>query len=123
MARSILQILSQIRNGALEHEATSDLADVVRGVNNTGKGGELTIKIRIKPTGPADATLFVDGEVIKKIPTPERELSIFFPTQDGSLTKTDPNQMPLGLRPVGSSSDSPPAGSKVDTTTGEVLTS
>jgi hypothetical protein len=121
MARSIVQTLTEIRNGALIQDATSGLSEVVRAVNNTGKGGELTIKIRIKPVGPTSVTVMVDGEVVKKLPEPDREVSIFFPTADGSLTKTDPNQMPLGLRPVGSSSDSPPPEASVDISTGEVL--
>lgn len=120
MARGIFETLRDIRNGALLNEATSDLAEVVRAVSHTNKGGEICIRIKVKPVGAASATLMVDGEVTKKVPVAEREVSIFFPTADGSLTKTDPNQMPLSLRPV--ESEPPrPAGERIDTSTGEVL--
>ena len=119
MARSIVATLAEIRHGALLDEATSALCEVVQAVSSVGKGGEITIKIRVKPVSAASATLVVDAEVTKKIPEADREVSIFFPTQDGSLTKTDPNQLPLGLRAVGS----PPADAPVDVSTGEVLNS
>ena len=120
MARGIFETMRDIRNGALLNEAASDLAEVVRAVSHTNKGGEICIRIKVKPVGAASATLMVDGEVTKKVPVPDREVSIFFPTVDGSLTKTDPNQMPLGLSPVPSSSP-PPPNAPVDLSTGEVL--
>lgn len=124
MARAIFDILREIRAGALLNEATDGLAELVRAVNDTGKGGEISIRLKLKTAGPGSVTILVDAEVIKKIPEPDREVAFFFPTKDGSLTKQDPNQMALGLRPV--SADGEPSlaqRERVDTETGEILAS
>lgn len=99
MARAIFDTLREIRAGALLDEASSALAEVVLAVQTTGKGGKVSIVVDLKPPARGSSrTIVVDAEVVKKVPVPDREVSVFFPTADGSLTKTDPAQMPLELK-------------------------
>lgn len=121
MARAIFDTLREIRAGALLNEATDALAELVRAVADTGKGGEIAIRVKLKPAGRGSATIVVDADVDTKIPKPDREVSFFFPTKDGSLTKQDPNQMPLGLRPVDARGEPALAQrERLDTETGEI---
>lgn len=130
MARAIFDTLREIRAGALLDEASSALAEVVLAVQQTGKGGKVSIVVDLKPPARGSSrTIVVDAEIVKKVPVPDREVAVFFPTADGSLTKTDPAQMPLELklaqRPPGPRPAEDPIdivdGARVNRETGEVL--
>jgi hypothetical protein len=122
MARAIFDTLREIRAGALLDEASSSLAEVVLAVQQTGKAGKVSIVVDLKPPARGSSrTIVLDAEVVSKVPKPDREVSVFFPTADGSLTKTDPAQRQLDLKLA----DPPPlpAGMRVNTETGEILAS
>ncbi len=91
----VLDVLKQIRQGHLVYEMNQEVEKVVEAVRDTRKGGELTLKIKIKPLKAGSDALDVDAEVTAKIPKPPRPVSIFYPTQDNTLSRTDPRQMRL----------------------------
>lgn len=99
--RPIVDTLREIRHGAMLEDASEELAKIVRRVAETGKPGSLTMKLVVRPTGRGSVrTLVIEDQLMTKIPQPDREVTIFFPTADGNLTRNDPSQMSLGLRSV-----------------------
>lgn len=109
MARPILETLREIRRGALLDEAAAKLQELVTAVTATGKGGTLTLKLSVSPAGRGSQvrTVLIQDLVSLSLPTADREVTVFFPTADGDLSRSDPAQLPLGLRPVESVSQAP----------------
>lgn len=91
----VLDVLKQIRNGNLVYEMNQEIEAVVQAVRETRKGGELTLKVKIKPLKAGSDALDVDAEVSARIPKPPRPVSIFYPTADNTLSRNDPRQMRL----------------------------
>lgn len=108
MPRPILETLREIRKGGFLDEAALKLQELVNAVTTTGKGGKLTLSISVVPAGRGSVkTVVVQDAIAVNLPQPDREVTIFFPTNDGDLSRSDPAQMPLALRTV-------------DTSTGEI---
>lgn len=97
---TFLQTIGEIRKGAAATELAEALADLVRSVRETGRPGELTLKVKLKPASKGDvSTLLVEDAVTVKRPSPERGATIFYSTQDNGLSRNDPRQPELdGLR-------------------------
>lgn len=101
MARPILETLREIRRGAFLDEAAEKLQELVTAVTATGKGGKLSLTVSVSPAGRGSVrTVVVQDAITMSLPSPDKEVTVFFPTQDGSLQRSDPAQMPLGLTPV-----------------------
>ena len=99
MPRPFLNTLAEVRAGVAVAELDESLADVVHAVRRTGKSGELTLKITVKPASKGDvSTLFVDADVKAKLPRLDNASTVFFADSDNSLTRTDPRQQALELR-------------------------
>ncbi|EJW12753.1 hypothetical protein A33M_1723 [Rhodovulum sp. PH10] len=88
----ITDILREYRRGAPVALATALLAEVVRAVDETGKAGEVTIKLKVKPSehGSTEKSLLVS--VTSKKPVPEMQPAVFFSDADGDLHRVDPSQ-------------------------------
>jgi hypothetical protein len=87
-----VEVLRLIRAGALVFELNQELEKVVAGVRETGKGGEVRLKVVIAPMKQGSVALNVHGEVSAKIPKPAQDVSIFFPTDRNTLVCNDPRQ-------------------------------
>jgi hypothetical protein len=99
--RPIVDTLRELRHGAMLDEASEQMAEVVKRVAETGKAGALLIKLTVKPAGRgAVRTVVIEDDVGTKLPEPDKEVTVFFPTSDGNLSRQDPAQMNLGLRAV-----------------------
>lgn len=90
--RLITDILREYRKGTVVSLATSLLAEVVRAVDETGKAGEVTIKIKINPSKDGSAEKTLVATVAHKKPIPEMQPAIFFSDKDGDLHRVDPAQ-------------------------------
>jgi hypothetical protein len=90
--------LSEQRNGVLAVELAEGLREVVEGVMALGKVGELTLKVKVKPStkGALDSVLISDMVTVKP-PIGERPESFFFTDHDGNLRRATPDrQMSIG---------------------------
>jgi len=88
----------QLDFGNLEQEATDALNDLVHGCTETGKAGELNIKIKLKPIG-STGQVELDADVKAKVPTPVRGKTLMFATPDNNLQRENPKQATLtGLK-------------------------
>ena len=98
--RPFTQVLLEHRKGGLHEELTVQLDDLVKDVVARGKGGTITLKISVKPSGSSGAgtpvVQFTD-QVVVTPPKQERGASLFFSTDKG-LQREDPGQPELPLR-------------------------
>lgn len=89
----------------LADEATDALNDLVHATTETGKAGELVIKIKMKPIGGKAGQMEIDADVKTKLPAPTRGKTLLFATPDNNLQRTDPRQQTLdGVRDVAAES-------------------
>jgi len=99
MARPFTDTLNALRFGTLNDDLSTALNDLVTACSNTGKVGELTLKIKLKPGKGGQIEVFDDIKV--NAPKEERGSSIMFATPEGNLQREDPRQLQIdGLRSV-----------------------
>lgn len=106
--RPFTDVLRDIRKGRVVDAATDQLAEVVRAVLDTNKGGELTLKLSVKPQGKGDNAVIVSAKVATKVPQADLPDALFFADLDGDLLRDDPTQSRL-------------FGDAIDPKTGEIL--
>jgi len=90
--RPITDVLRDVRRGRAVEQATRMTAEVVRAVDETGKPGELTIKIKVKPEKGGGSQKTITCEVKSKKPEQDIPEAVFFSDPDGDLHRTDPAQ-------------------------------
>lgn len=100
--RPALDLIADIRRGKVAADLTEELHALIAACVDTGKKGELLLKLTIEPDKNAPQERFnVDGRVVAKTPVRSQRPSLFFVTDDGNLTRTDPRQEAFeGLSPV-----------------------
>lgn len=98
--RTFASFVIEQRNGGLHAEASDCLAQVVKAVQDHGKGGSVIIKIDIKPGSKGTNTLVVSDRVEVKVPQGDRPAALYFPDENGNLHRSDPRQQSLPLRRV-----------------------
>lgn len=98
MARSIVDTLRHLEGGCLIDEASEKLAEVVRRVDATGKGGSLTIKVDVRRA--TAGAMAVRGTVTSKVPAEPPIEALLWGTPEGNLLTEDPAQSKLELKPV-----------------------
>lgn len=89
--------LTAQRKGALNIELGDALADLVTAVSETGKGGVLTLVIKVSPG--RGTSLEVKDECKLKTPEHDREITLWWSDDDGNLLRFDPRQQQLPLGP------------------------
>lgn len=90
--RPITDILREVRQGRAVVLASQLLADVVQAVDDTGKPGEVTIKIKVKPEKGGGTQKTIAVEVKAKKPEQDIPEAVFFSDDDGDLHRSDPKQ-------------------------------
>lgn len=91
-AQDFLVFLAGVNKGRAVKDLGEQLQTLVEAIQNTGKGGTLTLKIAVKPAGRNGDALIVTDEVVLKAPKLNRPESIFFPDADHNLVRSNPNQ-------------------------------
>lgn len=109
--RPFTDVLRDIRKGRVVDAASEQLAEVVRAVLDTNKGGELTLKISIKPQGKGDNAVILSAKIVSKVPQIALPDALFFADLDGDLLRDDPTQQRMFAD----------AKERVDPLTGEVV--
>lgn len=98
MSRPIADVLRDLAAGQTYEAINTRLAEVVDAVMETGKVGELTIRLKFKPNG--ESSIIVTDEIKSKAPERTRGETLFFTTTGGGLMRQDPRQPDLPLRVV-----------------------
>jgi hypothetical protein len=94
--RPFSEFLHLQRGGEFHEDATQALHRLLRAVQETGRPGELTIKISVKMAA-ANAVLIRDA-VAAKSPAPEADPAYYYLDGHHNLRRSDPNQPDLPLR-------------------------
>lgn len=92
--------LQDLRDGRAHAELTTSLAELLVAVKETGKVGEITLKIKVKPAGRGtdiDKVNITDA-IVTKVPKPDRGEDFYWLTDDNNLSRNHPRQHSLELR-------------------------
>lgn len=86
----MLQLLQTFRRGEILQEGNDALQDVITAIRQFGGKGKLTLTLNFKMEKGDQISLTPDIKTEK----PRRALStgLYFATEDGGLTRRDPNQ-------------------------------
>lgn len=96
-AKPITHTLAMLQGGAFSQQAGDKFAEMLRGVDETGKPGKLTITLDVKKAGGAVAVL---AKVTDKTPEEIADADLFWTTVDGNLSVQNPAQRQLDLQQV-----------------------
>lgn len=97
MAKPISETLRLFQAGDFNLKAGELFASVLRGVEDTGKAGRLTITLDVKQQNGAVAVL---AKVTDKTPEKQPDADLYWTTPDGNLTLRNPAQRDLDLQRV-----------------------
>jgi hypothetical protein len=93
-----IEMLKELRSGNALAELAREMRKVIGAVRESHRPGALTLTIKLKPL-KGHGALDISDMVTTKTPSPERESSILFATEDNRLSRNDPRQPELdGLR-------------------------
>jgi len=96
-----VDLLRQMEQGALLHDATDRLRELVRAIEQAQVGGgrpKGTFTLSLEVVNES-GVMIVRGAITLKKPQRPRPRAVFFATQDGDLTTDNPRQLGLPLDP------------------------
>src|SRR5579883_2059599 len=83
-----MQLLAQLANGRTMSVLAEKYPQLVAAVKQTGKKGELVLKLSVKPDGKGEVeTVEVHDEVKIKVPERDRKPTVFFVTSENMLER------------------------------------
>lgn len=86
------EFVTDLAHGSINQKLTMALAQVTNAVEDTGKAGELTLKLQIKKEGKMAAVVV---DIRKKVPEHPLHGTLFYIGANGELLREDPRQMRL----------------------------
>lgn len=93
--------LRYIGKGAINDELTEKMAELVKAVRDTGKKGEITLKITVAMMATGNEDMVKLSPVVSaKIPELDSPVTIMYSTADGDLLREDPDKRQTELRKV-----------------------
>lgn len=96
--KPITDTLRLLDGGAFLDLASDKLAELVKGVDETGKAGALVLKLDVKRV--SGGALSITPHVTTKVPEPKPEGTLLWATVEGNLSQQNPKQQSLDLREV-----------------------
>lgn len=94
--RQITDVLREQGGGALIDEFSAEYNKLVRAVRKTGKGGEITLKLKVKPAAKNNADMVtIEDDVVSKLPRPDRFATLAYTTPEGNTQLRNPVQPDL----------------------------
>jgi hypothetical protein len=93
MKLSITEVLLTLNNGGTVEQLQTEIRDVVAAVQDAGGTGTVTLKLSIKKNG--DIGVLVSDSISSTKPKVKSADSMFFVTDDHSLTRKNPDQFTL----------------------------
>jgi hypothetical protein len=87
-------LLATVRPNTVR-EMSDEMRSLVQKLKATGKAGSITLTISIKPMDGDVSVLSVNDEIRVKAPEHTRKPALAWSDDDGNLSRSDPNTMPL----------------------------
>lgn len=96
MGKTVTQVIAEHRGGVIANALNDDMSKLIERVQESGKKGQLTIKLSISPHGRANKELHVRVSYTTTLPPPadHNDESIWFGVR-GELQRDDPDQREL----------------------------
>lgn len=96
----IIQTMCVLDRGRFIIECGRELQELTDAIVDTNKGGDITIKLKVKPSGWSQSTgrpnqFDFQPKVSINKPRAEPNTTIFFVTEDRKLTRDDPDQIDM----------------------------
>lgn len=88
------------RHGEMQNDLSAALREITQSAQLRGKPAKMTVTITVKPAAQIKGAVLIEDDIKVTLPKPERENSIFYATEDGTLLREDPKQMKLQLRVI-----------------------
>lgn len=105
--RTFNDVINELRYGACAVDLDKKLNSLVAAVASTGMAGEMTLTIKIKPSG-GSAVEVIDKTKLK-LPELPAGATVMFTTKDFGLSRQDERQLELGGLRVAGGTDAPAA--------------
>lgn len=102
----LTKVLSDIAKGKVLSEADDRFGQLVAAIREHGGAG--TIQLTIKIRSISDGTVQVEGSSVVKLPSFVQPASIFFTTEENTLSRNNPTQGELFLRAIEGGAQEPP---------------
>ncbi len=99
MSHFITTISNLNKKGSLS-ELDETLARAIQQVRKLGKPAKLTYTLDIKPDDADGEMVTIQDSIALKTASPARKASKFYTTEDGKLSRNDPNQPELPIAAV-----------------------
>lgn len=94
--QELLDALALIGQGDMLDEINDAMNNGEDALGQTGKGYEITIKLKVEPNGPKKRV--VSAAVTTKLPKSKPASTYLFMTEQGQLVANDPEQRELDLK-------------------------
>ncbi|MGA0617549.1 hypothetical protein [Paracoccus sp. KR1-242] len=91
---NFLEFIQSFRRGELLETGDQKMTELIEAIRETGGSGSLTFKASFKMNKAGQ--IEVEPDIQIKKPTRSMGSGIYFATDDGRLTRSDPNQMEFG---------------------------
>jgi hypothetical protein len=96
----LIKTLQEVNNGNAMRELDDAMQSLVEKVRETKAGGEIQLRIKIKPAKSDAEMVEVKSDMSLKLPKFVRQPSLFYTTEDNNLERNDPRQKLMDLRVV-----------------------
>ena len=117
--KSFNQLLVELNDGHTLAALTGDFAELLQTVKSTGRGGSLTLKVKVSNASKGGSEvdkIIILAERKLELPKPEQPQDFFWLTDDAQPTRQHPRQHALDLREVPSTPTPEQAFAKTFTT-------
>lgn len=98
--RPFMETLGNLRDGRTIDDLAFELNQVIEGVRSTGRAGELKLTLKITPAKKGDGEVVMLADEIKTKVPKEQASTLFFTTADNNLSRNNPRQGEMELKPV-----------------------
>jgi hypothetical protein len=86
-------MLAELGNGRVVTACSEKMGQLIAAVKHTGKKGEFSLKLTIKPDGKGEVqSVDIEDDVKAKCPERDKRPTSFFVTGENELTRNDPGQ-------------------------------
>jgi hypothetical protein len=93
--RDFALFLMEHAKGRSHDDLSAALRALVLAVSETGKPGRLTYTLTIRPQSNVEGAVLIADTIKTSVPEFDRPESIFFATDSGDLSRSDPRQASL----------------------------
>lgn len=96
--RAFTHYLIELEDGVFHQDLSHAMRDLLQAIQDTGKGGTLTLNLKLRPA--ADGTITSESDFKVTAPKGKRRQTLHFVTPELNLVRSNPRQPDLPLRQV-----------------------